>query len=326
MRTWNRLFLICLAGTICIGIGIIFAPRYLSRKMDMRQINQIAMVSRDNFSFLEQGEGTVMDHVKVFRNLRPDSEGLTLITSVTDSERVNDEILKQVYDQAMNASECGMLPLIMDYFQWYGYTDYSSDALAAENMAPYEYWGDRIKFAKYYSFTYDSESNPNTKEILNFWLLRFSDSKTFDYYFLVDAITFRIYYAELYNSMADRMAQYWEYIHQQDSNLSYASDSVIVDVKNMTEWFDGNPEWIELFWFLYDQFCYGCMNYYESDDYKVINPGSNLDRISLVVLNYGQEAAYIEQKVVEESLFTNYQGISIGLQGIDTSVRALLEE
>lgn len=322
MRTWNRLFLICLAGTICIGLGIIFAPRYLSRKMDMRRENQIAMVSRDNFSFLEQGEGTVMEHVKVFRNLHPDSEDLRLITSVTDSERVNDDILKQVYDQAITASAYGMLPLIMDYYQMYGYTDVS---LSAEDMSPYEYWGDRIKFARYYSFTYDSDTNPNTKEILNFWLLRFSDGKTFDYYFLVDAITFRIYYAELYNSMTDQMAKYWKYIHQ-NSELSYTDDSDLADVNMATEWFEENPEWSNIFWILYDQFYFGCVDYYESDDYKVISNGSNSDRMSLVVLNYGQEAAYIEQKAVEESLFTNYQGISIGLQGIDTTVRALLEE
>lgn len=324
MRTWNHLFLVCLAGTILLGAGVVFVPRHFSRKLDMRQANQITMVSRDDFSFLEQGEGTVMDHVRVLRNLRPDSEGLTLITSVDDSERVNDEILKNVYEQTLVAAGDGMLP-------WLWYLEYG------EYMESYENWIGCIKFAKYYSLAYDSERNPNTRELLNFWLFRFSDENTFDYYFLVDAITFRIYYAEIYNRFTHLASDYWETILSQTYRIQNGSTNAV----SIYDWGTSDSKtkktvdseyFYEEFNYLYDQFGYGCLDYYEADDMKLANifpatdQGSSRLRMSLVILNYGSEAAYIEQKIVEKPLFDGYRGISIGLQGIDTSVRALLEE
>lgn len=312
MRTWNRFFLFCLAGTVLLGVGIVFVPRYFSRNLDMQEANQITMVSRDDFSFLEQSEGTVMEHVKVLRNLRPDSDGLTLVTSVTDADRVNDDIIKNVYDQVMDAAACGMLPWLSPPIYY--------DGSAYENWEDiYQYWGDRIKFARYYSLAYDSETNPNTKELMNFWILRFSDNKAFDYYFLVDAVTFRVYYAELYNSFTDQAARYWEYWvkpSEDDKTEDYNAEKLYQE-----QFSDFSAEY---FWMFYDLFGDGCLNYYGADDYKNIIPG-NQERISLVVLNFDQEAAYIEGKIVADPLSENYQGISIGLQGLDTSVRALLK-
>ena len=52
MQTWNRLFWICLTGTILLTAGVIFLPRYLSRSLDLRELNWVEVGERDDFSFL----------------------------------------------------------------------------------------------------------------------------------------------------------------------------------------------------------------------------------------------------------------------------------
>ena len=82
MQTWNRLFWICLTGTILLTAGVIFLPRYLSRSLDLRELNWVEVGERDDFSFLEPSSGSVLENVQVFRNLTYNGENLTLISSI----------------------------------------------------------------------------------------------------------------------------------------------------------------------------------------------------------------------------------------------------
>ena len=47
---------------------------------------------------------------------------------------------------------------------------------------------------------------------MNLWFLRFSDNNTFDYYFLVDASDYTIYYAEIHNDWTAAEAEAMEII------------------------------------------------------------------------------------------------------------------
>lgn len=301
MQTWNRLFWICLTGTILLTAGVIFLPRYLSRSLDLRELNWVEVGERDDFSFLEPSSGSVLENVQVFRNLTYNGENLTLISSIEEPVRMNNELLEQVYNQVMSASEMGMLP-------WVGFKKYEySDRLEESDLALYQYWPEYAKFARYYSLTYESEENPHKTEMLNFWYLRFSDTKTFDYYFIVHAVSYQIYYAELYNADTDIYA------------IQAKEDKVykMKDLYNMQ--YDSAITADE------DLFAIGCMQYYDAEGYDYIGSQNLYDKLGLVILYYEGRSVYIEQSVVENSLFSAYQGVSVGFQELANRVRYLVE-
>lgn len=301
MQTWNRLFWICLTGTILLTAGVIFLPRYLSRSLDLRELNWVEVGERDDFSFLEPSSGSVLENVQVFRNLTYNGENLTLISSIEEPVRMNNELLEQVYNQVMSASEMGMLP-------WVGFKKYEySDRLEESDLALYQYWPEYAKFARYYSLTYESEENPHKTEMLNFWYLRFSDTKTFDYYFIVHAVSYQIYYAELYNADTDIYA------------IQAKEDKVykMKDLYNMQ--YDSTITADE------DLFAIGCMQYYDAEGYDYIGSQNLYDKLGLVILYYEGRSVYIEQSVVENSLFPAYQGVSVGFQELANRVRYLVE-
>ena len=54
MKIKEHLFLFCLTGTLFLTAGVVFLPRYFSRSLDMRNLNQVEASEREDFSFLEQ--------------------------------------------------------------------------------------------------------------------------------------------------------------------------------------------------------------------------------------------------------------------------------
>jgi len=306
MQTWNRLFWLCLTGTILLTAGVIFLPRYLSRSLDLRELNWVEVSERDDFSFLEPSSGSVLENVQVFRNLTYNGENLTLISSIEEPVRMNNELLEQVYNQVMLASELEMLPWVS--FRRYEY----SDKLEESDPAPYQYWPEYAKFARYYSLTYESEENPHKTEMLNFWYLRFSDTKTFDYYFIVSAVSYQIYYAELYNADTDlyaRLAKGDKVYEIMESNSVKYDSAVTNSMVTSGE----------------DLFAVGCMEYYDAEGYDYIGSQNLYDKLGLVILYYEGRSVYIEQSVAENSLFPAYQGISVGFQELANRVRYLTE-
>lgn len=316
MGTRNKLFWICLIGTILLAASIVFLPRYLSRGLDMGMLNRVEPAERENFSFLEQSANGILENVRAFRYLDSAEDNLMLISSYDESAKVNMDLLEAVFDQAMSAAELGMLPWIGPY----GHDWAMQLGLEPE---PYEYWVDTVRFARYYSLTYVSESGSNTKEMLNFWYLRFSDGKTFDYYFLVNAATYQIYYAEIYNQLTDFFVKYSE-------SLGIVSDiyteETIVYEKSMqssSKTYDADEDYIaKFYWFSEDIFSQGSMLYYEANDYKYVGKQNLNNKLALIVLNYEDGTVYIEQLAMPENTFP-YRGIGAGLQNLGTNVQKL---
>lgn len=330
MQTWNKLFVICLTSTVFLAAGVIFLPRYFSRKWDSARFDKVESVYREKFSYLEQSSNGVLENSRAFRHLNNTDDNLMLIASYDETAKVNMELLEAVYGQAMMAADWGVLP-------WIGYQGFHFCKNMGLELNANEYWVDKVRFAKYYSLTYDSDEGENTKEMMNFWYLRFSDGKNYDYYFLVNAATYKIYYAEVYNACTDYMVRFWEW--NQNTVTSVYNNIVIEEydamqneAKSITDDLISIKNYIDLesdlylsniYWSLYDSFPEACLSYYEAEDYKHLGVQSNSNRQSLVVLNYGNSAVYIEQLVMPQNTFP-YRGISVGLQNLGENVNQLL--
>lgn len=319
MRTWNWHFWLCLTGTILLTAGVVFLPRHISRSLDRKDLNWVELNERDDFSFLEPGTNSVLGNERAFRHLTRDGENLTLISSIQDPGRMNSELLEQVYDQVMIASELGLLP-------WVGARGYKFGASLAEDVdeivvEPYEYWADQAQFARYYSLTYESEENPNKTEMISFWYLRFSDNETFDYYFVVNAISYQIYYAEIYNAYTDYYADLAERADRYDIvEANLAGEKIVLDKSKQ-----GTSPYEALF-------AVGCMDYYQAEGYTWVGSENLYDKLGLVILYYGGQSVYISQSVTQndtslsyDSGLSAYQGIGTGFQELANKVRFLTE-
>lgn len=322
MRTWNWRFWLCLAGTILLTAGVVFLPRHISRSLDQKDLNWVELSERDDFSFLELGGSSVLKNERAFRHLTRDAENLTLISSIQEPGRMNNELLEQVYDQVMYASELGLLP-------WVGSRGYKAGVnLASEagtefESEEYEYWADRAQFARYYSLTYESEENSNKTEMISFWYLRFSDNETFDYYFIVNAVSYQIYYAEIYNSFTNFYAELAEHA---DSELYSVVEAEIWGEKII---FSQDGDSISPY---EDLFASGCMFYYEADDCRLVSSRSLYDKLGLSILYYDGQSVYISQAIArdcgitsETSDFSGYRGVATGFQELAGKVRFLNE-
>ena len=77
----KRSFAICLTGTVLLGAGVIFLPRYISRSLDLRNLNRISLADRDQFSYMEPSSYDLPGNDEEFRSLINGKGELTLITS-----------------------------------------------------------------------------------------------------------------------------------------------------------------------------------------------------------------------------------------------------
>lgn len=316
MRTWNKFFWLCLTGTVLVMIGVIFLPRYFSRSLDKRNLNWVEVAERDEFSFLEPSNNGVLANERAFRNLTYSGDNLTLVTSIEEPIRMNSELLDEVYNQAMTAADYGILPWIT--VKSYKYDDPVWD------FPQYGYWVEEAKFAKYYSLTYSSEENPNHTEMLNFWYLRFSDDVNFDYYFIVNAVSYQIYYARIYNQHTDDLIETRNMMFNKmysiaDMDMGETNaQGTVIENSYAVSWADinGNPYFDE-------QFSIGCMQYYGSDSCDFIEEGHLYDKLGLTLLYYGSSTIYIEQSEADQASGLGYSGIEVGFQEITNKMDIL---
>ena len=174
----------------------------------------------------------------------------------------------------------------------------------ASKEAPAFYdWMNELKFAKYYSLTCESDPDSHMMQMMNLWYLRFSDEQTFDYYFLVNASTCQIYYAEIYNLLTDREAD--------DSWTESPQNAATV-----AEVFYGE-EYAE-------QFASGAFYYYQASDFQTVygDEGRNYDCLSVLRLEEG-ESAYIEMQKHEQNTQLKYPiyGYSVGIRGLADKIQ-----
>ena len=202
IRKITRRVFICLCGVIGLAVGTIIGPRYFSRILDQTNLNTVSVVNRDSFSFLEQSSDQLADQVKLLNSIG-NGGNLMLLSNYSDQETwQNSTLIAQIVDQVALASTNGYIP----WLEPGNYENYLMEAgkkeIAKEASAFYD-WMDELRFAKYYGLTCESDTDSHMMQMMNLWYLRFSDEQTFDYYFLVNAATCQIYYAEIYNLLTD---------------------------------------------------------------------------------------------------------------------------
>ncbi len=310
MKRPNGFFWSCLTGTVLLALGIIFLPRYFSRSLDMGSIGQVEVTGRDGFSFLEAGSGDIPGVARAFRYLEKSGENPLLISSIEEPSQINRELSEKVYYEADIISELGMVP-------WLG-IDQGYQDVYDWDFPLYIDWSEHAKFARHYNLTYESSENPNKKEMMNLWYLRFSDDENFDYYFVVNASTCQIYYAEIYNSFSENMIQSIDEEIYVSRETDY-NDKAAAAGSRATE--------------LGYMFGDACMNYYDARGYEYVAGQRMLnEKLGIVILYFqGEEEqktvrnVYMEVKTKEEPHLERYRGISIGFQELAGWVRSLQE-
>ena len=298
----NKIFCLCLTGVLCLAAGTILGPRYFSRILDLRDLNAVSIIKRDQFSFLEQSSDQLVDQVKLLNSIG-NSGNLMLLSNYSDQETwQNSTLIAQITDQVALAAGDGYIPWLEPGI----YDNYLMEAMKkqASKEAPAFYdWMNELKFAKYYSLTCESDPDSHMMQMMNLWYLRFSDEQTFDYYFLVNASTCQIYYAEIYNLLTDREADYsWTESPQNAATVG--------------EVFYGE-EYAE-------QFAAGAFYYYQASDFQTVygDEGRNYDCLSVLRLEEG-ESAYIEMQKHEQNTQLKHPiyGYSVGIRGLGDKIQ-----
>ena len=298
----NKIFCLCLTGVICLAVGAVMGPRYFSRILDLRDLNTVSIINRDQFSFLEQSSDQLVDQVKLLNSIG-NSGNLMLLSNYSDQETwQNSTLIAQITDQVALAVGDGYIPWLEPGI----YENYLMEIMKkqASKEAPAFYdWMNELKFAKYYSLTCESDPDSHMMQMMNLWYLRFSDEQTFDYYFLVNASTCQIYYAEIYNLLTDREAD--------DSWTESPQNAATV-----AEVFYGE-EYAE-------QFASGAFYYYQASDFQTVygDEGRNYDCLSVLRLEEG-ESAYIEMQKHEQNTQLKYPiyGYSVGIRGLADKIQ-----
>ena len=298
----NKIFCLCLTGVICLAVGAVMGPRYFSRILDLRDLNTVSIINRDQFSFLEQSSDQLVDQVKLLNSIG-NSGNLMLLSNYSDQETwQNSTLIAQITDQVALAAGDGYIPWLEPGI----YENYLMEIMKkqASKEAPAFYdWMNELKFAKYYSLTCESDPDSHMMQMMNLWYLRFSDEQTFDYYFLVNASTCQIYYAEIYNLLTDREAD--------DSWTESPQNAATV-----AEVFYGE-EYME-------QFASGAFYYYQASDFQTVygDEGRNYDCLSVLRLEEG-ESAYIEMQKHEQNTQLKYPiyGYSVGIRGLADEIQ-----
>lgn len=298
----NKIFCLCLTGVICLAVGAVMGPRYFSRILDLRDLNTVSIINRDQFSFLEQSSDQLVDQVKLLNSIG-NSGNLMLLSNYSDQETwQNSTLIAQITDQVALAAGDGYIPWLEPGI----YENYLMEIMKkqASKEAPAFYdWMNELKFAKYYSLTCESDPDSHMMQMMNLWYLRFSDEQTFDYYFLVNASTCQIYYAEIYNLLTDREAD--------DSWTESPQNAATV-----AEVFYGE-EYAE-------QFASGAFYYYQASDFQTVygDEGRNYDCLSVLRLEEG-ESAYIEMQKHEKNTQLKYPiyGYSVGIRGLADKIQ-----
>ncbi len=298
----NKIFCLCLTGVICLAVGAVMGPRYFSRILDLRDLNTVSIINRDQFSFLEQSSDQLVDQVKLLNSIG-NSGNLMLLSNYSDQETwQNSTLIAQITDQVALAAGDGYIPWLEPGIYENYFMEIMKKQASKEAPAFYD-WMNELKFAKYYSLTCESDPDSHMMQMMNLWYLRFSDEQTFDYYFLVNASTCQIYYAKIYNLLTDREAD--------DSWTESPQNAATV-----AEVFYGE-EYAE-------QFASGAFYYYQASDFQTVygDEGRNYDCLSVLRLEEG-ESAYIEMQKHEKNTQLKHPiyGYSVGIRGLADKIQ-----
>ena len=155
-------------------------------------------------------------------------------------------------------------------------------------------WLYHAESAEYYSLVYTSGENSHVKNMLNFWLVHYTDMLYQDYYFLVNEDNYKIYYAWIYNPYTDYLCSILDQV-----SAAYDQDAERILLDNMYMTADG------------------CTYYYEADFCEIVSQADAYGQNYPVTmrLTFGEKEVVVEQRPLTEGR-RGYRGIGIGLQSV----------
>ncbi len=149
-------------------------PQGYSALMDSKDLNQVHVVEREDFSFKSPVDLAVRERIQQMMENIIKQEALKRTLYLSGQEVTDRELLAGIREAMRIAAQYNMLP----------------------DISSYDIEGN-IVYAEYYNLSDSTAENAESTEIA-FWNIRFSDYETFDFTFRVDASEYIIYQAELY--------------------------------------------------------------------------------------------------------------------------------
>lgn len=156
---------------VILALSTYLAPYAYSNFSDNRDMNEVHMVDREEFSFNAPVEENVGEKVQNMMSALQNTKGLTRTVFLSETELNSGELFQGIKEAIGIAISCKLLPDISAY-------DLEHN----------------IIYAEYYNV---SDAAQEGTEI-SFFCIRFSDNSTFDFTFRVDASDYIIYQAEVY--------------------------------------------------------------------------------------------------------------------------------
>lgn len=230
-ETLNYIIGFTLVGILVVGS--FFLPQLYNYRIDNKNLNTIHYQTREVVAFEGNIEIPSADRIAIMVNLI-NEYGMNPSLLVQDGEMDNDELLNKVREEIAAAMTQGMLPG--------GLTKYPLDG--SRGILTMEY--------------FNVNSNASELGEMTLWSVHYTDYETFEFRYLVDAQTYKIYYAEFYydgaeedwkstvfagddNLYMDRCLAYYETEHY----YSILGSAIFeMDDCGAFGWFaDSNPRW-----------------------------------------------------------------------------------
>lgn len=323
----NKKVCLCFCGFVLLAAAAVFLPRYFSRSLDARLVGKVHLAARNDFSIVKASSGGIWETIRAFCMIHDSASELTLLGSFDSAGQMDEETFAHIYGQVDQAVATGLLPWIGDEALTYAVSaDGSTDTKAQVSVQKEDMeeslfaggWRDYFVSAEYYCLTYMADGQEKTggdaTEMMNFIVLRYSDGENFDYYFIVDAVNYRVYYAEIYNTFTDSLAKPYSTIGMYDAEITDAGMEIVQSEQYGMLY--GSLKSLDF------MILEGCQEYYgpESADLvrKADEPEEDFgDKIADFTLSYEDGTAHVEERLLDEKEL-DMKGFSIGLADLES--------
>ena len=220
---------------LILGMGSFLAPNVYSNIVDRRDMNQEYVVERQGFTFGEPIQMNVEQRVQNMMEALSGNPNLQSSIAFVDTGLDGRDFMAGIKEAVDIAISCKLIPDISNY--------------EIEN---------NIVYADFYNITDETSDSSEAA----FFKIRFSDYKTFDFIFYIDASEFIIYQAEVY------CAEAVEYVAQ-----------ITSDDKEVVE-------------YLNNQFVNNAAVYFEAEGFDILTNILNDEVVAMFGYERGEYALY----------------------------------
>ncbi len=230
-------YAIAVLSILILLLGTFLMPQFYSTLVDRKDMNKTHAIERERFNFENPIDMTVYEQVQMMMEALNEKNALKRTLYLSGAEIADAQLLKSVREALDIVTQYKMIPDLSAY-------DIEKN----------------IVYAEYFNLSDNTGTTEGGEKA--FWVLRFSDSQTFDFTFRIDATEYIIYQAEIY------CAEATDYVTQLTSD-----DSEVVV-------------------FLNNQFAENSAAYFEAEGYSVLTDYLSADMAVMMGYERGEYAIY----------------------------------